>query len=1342
MKKQYGDYYLGLDIGTDSVGWAVTSPEYDILKFNGKAMWGIRLFDEGSTAVERRAFRTARRRTARTHQRLMLLQELFAEEVSKKDPGFFLRLKESKFVAEDKTAHQLNTLFNDAVFSDRDYHKQYPTIFHLRKNFIEGSDIKDVRLLYLAVAHIIKNRGHFLFPGEDMSAASDFGTVFTAFNNSLEDELGFSFSDADADAVSECLKKKASITSKKKELSAILDIGKNKQMTELCALLSGGAAKLHVLFDEEKLEEDLKAAEIKSFSLAGDFDAICDSLSNVLQDKMVIIESAKAIYDWSILADMLKGNTYISEAKVNSFEQHKKDLATLKRVVKKYIKSTYHSIFRSIETADNYVAYTKSALQNGIKHKRVLKTCTQAAFCDFLKKQFKNISNPDDKELCYILDGIENGTLLPKQRSNENSVVPYQLNLAELRAILQNAEKSFPFLSEKDEQGLTVSEKIIKLLTFKIPYYIGPLNDAHKDSGNCWIVKRSSEKITPWNFESVVDTEQSAENFIRRMTNKCTYLIGEDVLPKHSILYSKYMVLNDLNNVKINGEALPVPLKQKIYNELFLTRKKVKMNDLKHFLTINAGFDKSKDEISGIDGDFKSSMASYIEFSSLLGKGFNLTCAEEAINAVVLFHDDTEILKSRLSKIGDGYFTTDQINKISRMKFSGWGNFSYAFLKEIPEVNPSTGECTWLSITDALWNTQENLMQLLSGSHFFTKNIEARNAEFSGIPTFSYDSLVKDLHVSPNIKRGIWQTLAIIKEIEKITGHPAKKIFIETARGGGEKKRTVSRKNQLLELYKNCKKEAPELFESLSNQDEASLRGKKLYLYYTQMGKCMYTGKAIQLSDLMNNNIYDIDHIYPRSKTKDDSLDNLVLVNRKENIQKSDSYPLDAITREKNISHWRLLLAKGLISKKKFDRLTRVTPFSDEELAGFIARQLVETQQSTKAVAATLKRLYPDTDVVYVKAGVVSDFKNENNLLKCREINDLHHAKDAYVNIVVGNVFDTKFTKNPINFIRSRDRQPYSMHKIFDYDVARNGVTAWSAGEHGTIEKVKKTYEKNNILFTRYAYEETGALFNIQPVKKAKGLMPLKSDPRLADTEKYGGYNKVSSAYFCLVEHTRKGKRIRTIEYVPVYLSEQIEKDKSVLDSFFKDTQGLIEHRILVPKIKINTLFCIDGFYMHISGRTNDSIVFKNAMQLILDSETYAYAKLILKYTDYISATKTTMPAEKYNPEISRESNNHLFNVLIDKMKNAYASQFGEVGKKIEKTKFEAMTLSKQCDILKLIFVALCCDARFVDLSSVNGNKTTGRTWLNKNISEIKSISIINDSPTGLFRQIIDLKAL
>ena len=66
------EYYLGLDIGTDSIGWAVTDTNYKILKFNGNAMWGIRLFDKSQTAEDRRTYRTSRRRIQRRRERLAL----------------------------------------------------------------------------------------------------------------------------------------------------------------------------------------------------------------------------------------------------------------------------------------------------------------------------------------------------------------------------------------------------------------------------------------------------------------------------------------------------------------------------------------------------------------------------------------------------------------------------------------------------------------------------------------------------------------------------------------------------------------------------------------------------------------------------------------------------------------------------------------------------------------------------------------------------------------------------------------------------------------------------------------------------------------------------------------------------------------------------------------------------------------------------------------------------------------------------------------------------------------------------------------------------------------------
>lgn len=88
-RKNIENYYVGLDIGTNSVGYAVTDENYELCKFKGEPMWGITLFDEAETKAARRGFRTDRRRLDRRQQRVHLVQELFAKEIATVDEKFF-----------------------------------------------------------------------------------------------------------------------------------------------------------------------------------------------------------------------------------------------------------------------------------------------------------------------------------------------------------------------------------------------------------------------------------------------------------------------------------------------------------------------------------------------------------------------------------------------------------------------------------------------------------------------------------------------------------------------------------------------------------------------------------------------------------------------------------------------------------------------------------------------------------------------------------------------------------------------------------------------------------------------------------------------------------------------------------------------------------------------------------------------------------------------------------------------------------------------------------------------------------------------------------------------------
>ena len=73
------DYYIGLDIGTSTIGWAVTDEEYNLMRAKGKDLWGVRFFQEAQTAADRRNKRSKRRRLMRRNSRLQILRELFED---------------------------------------------------------------------------------------------------------------------------------------------------------------------------------------------------------------------------------------------------------------------------------------------------------------------------------------------------------------------------------------------------------------------------------------------------------------------------------------------------------------------------------------------------------------------------------------------------------------------------------------------------------------------------------------------------------------------------------------------------------------------------------------------------------------------------------------------------------------------------------------------------------------------------------------------------------------------------------------------------------------------------------------------------------------------------------------------------------------------------------------------------------------------------------------------------------------------------------------------------------------------------------------------------------------
>ena len=114
----------------------------------------------------------------------------------------------------------------------------------------------------------------------------------------------------------------------------------------------------------------------------------------------------------------------------------------------------------------------------------------------------------------------------------------------------------------------------------------------------------------------------------------------------------------------------------------------------------------------------------------------------------------------------------------------------------------------------------------------------------------------------------------------------------------------------------------------------------KLKLWQEQKGVCVYSEQNITRGHFLDSNALQIDHIYPYSRSFDDSYMNKVLVFSKENQNKLNKTPFEAFGSNKE--KWdRILSFSAKLPKQKQRRISN-TNFKDKE-GGFLARNLNDT---------------------------------------------------------------------------------------------------------------------------------------------------------------------------------------------------------------------------------------------------------------------------------------------------------------------------------------------------------------------------------------------------------------
>ena len=692
---------------------------------------------------------------------------------------------------------------------------------------------------------------------------------------------------------------------------------------------------------------------------------------------------------------------------------------------------------------------------------------------------------------------------------------------------------------------------------------------------------------------------------------------------------------------------------------------------------------------------------------------------------------------------------------ISKLKYKDFGRLSEKFLVGVKAAIVDTGEC--VNLMHALWETNDNLMQIIfSDKYTFKEQIELEKQQYYENNPKNLEQLLDDMYVSNAVKRPIYRTLDVVNDVRKACGRPPKKIFVEMARGGGEKgKRSVSRRDQIKELYNKKisdsvvnKQEVREISKLLDSKTDNELQSEVLFLYFMQLGKCMYSGEPIDIERIKSDTYVNVDHIYPQAYVKDDSLNNKVLVKSELNGLKSDKYPINSEIRKKMFPIWKSYRERGLISEEKFYRLTRQNGFSQEEKQGFINRQLVETRQSTKAITEVLKSKFPDTEIVYVKAGLAADFKHEYGIVKSRSINDLHHAKDAYLNIVCGNVYHTKFTKK---FFMNHDEYSIKTSTVYKKPIVVDGECIWNGEE--SIASVKKVLSKNNIHYTRYAFCRNGGLFDQMPVTKKEGLIPRKME---LDTTKYGGYNKSTASFFVFAKYTEKAKKEKTdIMLVPIDLmvANKVLSDETFAIEYICGEIAEISNKkkediinISFPyglrPIKINTRFSFDGFEACVTGKSSGGkqLMFSSLMALKLNYKQEKYIKKLERFKEKKKINSKIILDEKYDG-INAEENMILYDILFDKLKNSnYEIVFGVMYDLLlnNKDNFNRLDLAEQSIVL-LNMISIFktgrsggCDLSLLKIKAkaffINSSKISN--WKNN----YTCVRIINESPSGIFR--------